>query len=127
MVKSYRKYEQSATFGLVNTALSNLVWTPDNLVSSSSRNTGAGRAYVGANEHVLAWDVKKGELLSRWHDVDCKSQVSAIAQCSAQPDLFAVGYQDGSIRVWDALSNNPIMSFNGHRSAITHLIFDSEG
>ncbi|THX05824.1 WD40 repeat-like protein [Aureobasidium pullulans] len=127
MVKSYRKYEQSATFGLVNTALSNLVWTPDNLVSSSSRNTGAGRAYVGANEHVLAWDVKKGELVSRWHDVDCKSQVSAIAQCLAQPDLFAVGYQDGSIRVWDALSNNPIMTFNGHRSAITHLTFDSEG
>ncbi|GAB7347335.1 hypothetical protein MBLNU459_g4277t1 [Dothideomycetes sp. NU459] len=127
MVKSYRKYEQSALFGLVNSAGSNLVWTPDVLSAPNSRKTGAGRAYVGANEEVLCWDVKKGELLSRWHDRDCRAEVTALAQCEVQQDLFAVGYADGSIRIWDALSSNVIISFNGHRSAVTHLAFDRDG
>lgn len=103
------------------------MWTPDTLSSTSSRNTGAGRAFVGANEQVLCWDTKKGELLGRWQDRECKAEVTAIAQCEAQEDLFAVGYGDGSIRVWDALSSNVIISFNGHRSAVTHLVFDRDG
>lgn len=76
---------------------------------------------------MLCWDVKKGELLSRWHDKDNKSEVTAISQCQVQPDLFAVGYADGSIRIWDALSQQIVVSFNGHRSAVTHLHFDREG
>ena len=123
----YRKYEQSTIFGLVNSPTSNLVWTKDAAYGASSRGTGAGKAYVGANEEVLCWDVKKAELLSSWHDSDCKAEVTAIAQCEVQDDLFAVGYGDGSIRVWDALSSNVIVSFNGHRSAITHLAFDQDG
>lgn len=71
--------------------------------------------------------MKKGELLSRWHDRDCKAAVTALAQCEVQEDLFAVGYTDGSIRIWDALSSNVIISFNGHRSAVTHLAFDRDG
>ncbi|KAJ9625507.1 beta transducin [Taxawa tesnikishii (nom. ined.)] len=127
MVKSYRKYEQSSIFGLVNSANSNVVWTPDAFSRATSRNTGAGRAYVGANEEVLCWDVKKAELLSTWHDRECRAEVTVIAQCEAQDDLFAVGYADGSIRVWDALSSNIIITFNGHRSAVTHLVFDRDG
>lgn len=53
--------------------------------------------------------------------------MTAISQCASQPDLFAVGHADGSIRIWDALSATVIITFNGHRSAITHLIFDKDG
>lgn len=120
MVKSYRKYEAAQVFSTVCTASSNIVWTPD----ATSRT---GRAYAGANEEVLCWDVKKGELLSRWHDKDNKSEVTCISQCAVQPDLIAVGYADGSIRIWDALSGQIVVSFNGHRSAVTHLQFDLEG
>ncbi|EMC95327.1 hypothetical protein BAUCODRAFT_536540 [Baudoinia panamericana UAMH 10762] len=123
MVRSYRRYEAGASFGTVCTASSNTVWTAD----ASSRSTGAGRAYVGANEDVLCWDVKKSELLSRWSDKDNKAEVTALAPCAAQPDLFAAGYADGSIRIWDALSAQIVVSFNGHRSAVTHLQFDREG
>ena len=62
---STSKYEQSSTFGLVNSSASNILWTPDIVYGASSRNTGAGKAYVGANEEVLCWDIKKGDLLSR--------------------------------------------------------------
>ena len=99
------------------------MWTPE----GASRSTGAGKVYVGANEEVLCWDVKKGELLSRWHDKNSRSQVTSISRCDIQPDLFAVGYSDGSIRIWDALTGQIVVNFNGHRSAITQLQFDREG
>jgi hypothetical protein len=63
------KYEQSDAFGVVATATSNIVWTPEQATQpGSNRTAGAGRAYAAANEEVLCWDVKKGELLSRWRD-----------------------------------------------------------
>lgn len=124
----HRKYEATHSFGTVCTASSNTVWTSDALSTTTrTRSTGAGRAYVGANEHVLCWDIKKGELLSKWRDSDNKSEVTSLAQCAIQPDLFAVGYADGSIRIWDALSGQVVVSFNGHRNAVTHLRFDREG
>ncbi|KAI5365889.1 Putative small-subunit processome, Utp12, WD40/YVTN repeat-like-containing domain superfamily [Septoria linicola] len=123
MVRSYRRYEPGQVFGTIATASSNTVWTAD----ASSRNAGSGRAFVGANEEVLCWDVKKGELLSRWNDKDNKSVVTCVSQCEVQPDLFAVGHQDGSIRIWDALSGQIVVSFNVHRSAITQLQFDRDG
>jgi U3 small nucleolar RNA-associated protein 12 len=119
----YRKYEVAQTFGTVCTTTSNCAWTAD----GSGRGSGAGRVYVGANEEVLCWDIKKSELLSRWHDKDNKSEVTCISQCDVQPDLFAVGYKDGSIRIWDALSGQIVVSFNGHRSEVTQLRFDQNG
>ncbi|KAK5113100.1 hypothetical protein LTR62_003679 [Meristemomyces frigidus] len=126
MVRSYRRFEPSHSFGTVCTASSNAVWTPD-ARTTTTRSTGAGRSYVGANEDVLCWDVKKGELLSRWHDTDNKSEVTVLSQCAAQSDLFAAGYADGAIRIWDGLSGQIVVSFNGHRSAVTQLQFDREG
>jgi U3 small nucleolar RNA-associated protein 12 len=75
----------------------------------------------------LCWDIRKGELISQWRDKDCKSQVTALAQSRTDPDLYAVGYEDGSIRLWDSKISTSIVNFNGHRSAITHLAFDKSG
>lgn len=121
----FRKYEHSKTFGLVNSSTANVVWSADE--SSSSRSTGSGRAITAANEEVLCWDIKKGELLSRWGDNDCKAQVTAISQSKTDQDVFAVGYEDGSIRLWDSKIATIIVSFNGHKSAITTLAFDKSG
>ena len=104
-----------------------MVWSADATNSISSRSSGAGRAVVAANEEVLCWDIRKGELLSRWRDKDCKSQVTALAQSKVDPDVYAVGHEDGSIRIWDSKIATVIVSFNGHRSAITILSFDKSG
>lgn len=86
-----RKFEHSGTFSLIASASSNAIWTRDQDVSGSARHTGAGRAIVGAGEEVLCWDVKKGELLGRWHDSSCTVQASAITQSQTDEDIFAVG------------------------------------
>ncbi|KAL2212662.1 WD40 repeat-like protein [Sarocladium strictum] len=122
MVKSYFKYEHSSSFGVVASGTSNLVWT-----SPPKSGTGAGQAIVAANEEVFCWDIKRGELLSRWRDERCTYAVTAIAQSNTDPDVFAVGYDDGSIRLWDSKIATVIVNFNGHKSAITHLAFDKSG
>ena len=109
---------------MVTSSTSNAIWSGEPGVS---RNTGAGRAVVPANEEVLCWDLKKGELLGRWKDSNCRSQVTAITPSTTDNDVFAVGYEDGSIRLWDSKISTVIVSFNGHRSAITFLAFDSSG
>ncbi|KAG6027491.1 hypothetical protein E4U41_000925 [Claviceps citrina] len=122
MVKSYLKYEHAKSFGVVTTNTSNLVWAP-----KDGAGTGAGQAVVAANEEVLCWDVKKGELLSRWRDERCSASVTSIAQSQTDKDVFAVGYEDGSIRLWDSKIATVLVNFNGHKSAITHLAFDKSG
>lgn len=117
-----RKYEHAKSFGLVTSSSSNIVWT-----SKGKTGTGSGQAFVAANEEVLCWDIKKGELLSRWRDENCKAQVTAIAQSKIDKDVFAVGYEDGSIRLWDSKIATTILNFNGHKSAITILAFDKSG
>ncbi|PHH74488.1 hypothetical protein CDD82_4908 [Ophiocordyceps australis] len=122
MVKSYLKYEHAESFGVVATGFSNLVWA-----SGKRSGTGVGQAVVAANEEVLCWDVKKGELLSRWRDEGCTAVVTAIAQSRTDKDIYAVGYEDGSIRLWDSKIATVIVKFNGHKSAITRLVFDKSG
>jgi U3 small nucleolar RNA-associated protein 12 len=122
------KYEQTDAFGVVATATSNIIWSSEGITQpGSSRSAGAGRAYAASNEQVLCWDVKKGELLSRWRDASCTESVTCICQSAVDPDVFAVGYEDGSIRIWDSRTATAIISFNGHKSAITVLVFDESG
>ena len=71
--------------------------------------------------------MKKGELLGRWKDSNCNAEVTVISRSSADPDVYAVGYEDGSIRVWDSRIATVIISFNGHKSAVTTLAFDKHG
>ncbi|PKY04778.1 WD40 repeat-like protein [Aspergillus campestris IBT 28561] len=127
MVKSYLKFEHSKTFGLITSATSNAVWARDDGIAGAARRTGSGRAFVGAGEEILCWDIKKGELLGKWRDSACKAQVTAITHSPTDEDIFAVGYEDGSIRVWDSRTATVIISFNGHKTAITEIAFDSTG
>lgn len=50
-----------------------------------------------------------------------------ICQSETDPEVFAVGYADGSIRIWDSRTATVVISFNGHKSAITILTFDQTG
>ena len=87
-----RKFEPSKTFGLITSAFSNVVWSEhEDAQATSQRSSGGGRAIVGANEEILCWDLKKGELQSRWKDDSCSAEVTVIARSVADPDIYAVG------------------------------------
>lgn len=121
MVRSYNRYELDSVFGVVASSASNSIFAP------SLTTKGAGRAIVPALERVIVWDVKKGEKVTTWVDRDCRSEVTQMAQSPADTDIFAVGYGDGSIRLWTLQGDASIVTLNGHRSAITALTFDATG
>ncbi|KAG9019297.1 hypothetical protein FS842_007880, partial [Serendipita sp. 407] len=75
---------------------------------------------------VLVWDVKKGQMLSMWHETGHRAEVTCIVQ-SPSKDTFAVGYVDGSIRLWNSGNNSSTIVFNGHKKAVTAMCFDSSG
>ncbi|KAF9263506.1 WD40 repeat-like protein [Marasmius fiardii PR-910] len=113
MVQSYLRHGPTQAFGLV--------------CSSSSNSLYDGKlAYVPALEDVLVWDVKKGEMLAMWHETGHRSEVTCIHR-SPKQNIFAVGYADGSIRLWDSSAVSVITTFNGHKKAVTALAFNEQG
>ncbi|GBC04191.1 hypothetical protein RclHR1_05560011 [Rhizophagus clarus] len=115
MVKSYLRYEPCKTFGVITSSLSNAVFSGDDRF-----------AIAPALEDVVLWDLKKGILIGKWHDIDNKSEVTIIAKSPNKID-YAVGYADGSIRIWNIETSSSSIIFNGHRGAVTALTFDKTG
>lgn len=61
-----------------------------------------------------------------WHETGHRAEVTCI-QRSPRSNIFAVGYADGSIRLWDASLESVTTMFNGHKTAVTALAFDEQG
>ena len=53
-------------------------------------------------------------------------QVTIIRKSPVSNHL-AVGYQNGSIRIFDLMSGDATITFNGHKSAVTALNYDEGG
>ncbi len=61
-----------------------------------------------------------------WHETGHRSEVTCI-QKSPQSSVFAVGYADGSVRLWNSSTESTMTTLNGHKKAITSLAFDEQG
>ncbi|PWN27864.1 WD40 repeat-like protein [Jaminaea rosea] len=117
MVRSYLRHEPTSAFGVVTSPSARC------LLSSDGKT-----AYVAALEDVLVWDVRRGEQVAMWHDVGLRSPVTALVRSVASPSTFAVGYEDGSVRIWEeGNSETPSVTFHGHKRAITAMHFDEAG
>ncbi|KLO08525.1 WD-repeat-containing protein [Schizopora paradoxa] len=113
MVKSYSRHGPTEAFGLVCSSSSNSAWD--------------GKfAYVPALEDVIVWDVKRAQMMGMWHETGHRAEVTCIER-SPKGNAFAVGYADGSVRLWDPHTKIVIATFNGHKKAVTALAFDREG
>ncbi|KAG8825261.1 hypothetical protein FRC17_008781 [Serendipita sp. 399] len=62
-----------------------------------------------------------------WHETGHRAEVSCIVQSPTTKDVFAVGYVDGSIRLWNSQHNSSSVVFNGHKKAVTAMCFDPSG
>lgn len=133
MVKSYDRYEQTKCFGVI-TSQANVVWMPPSATQSA---TLMGRALTSGLEEILEWDIKTGEVLQKLRDgitpgaLDASTSTApspVTALCHHAPtNLVAAGHSDGTIKVWDMTSGSVVIHFQGHRSAISIVKFDSTG
>jgi len=130
MVKSYLRYSPLSTLGIIVSGNSNILCTSPTVSSSGSR---AQRtlAVVPALESIKVWNVKTSVLLATLVDSPSTAEVTVLAQNQKRKNLIAAGYQDGSVRVWSLSetcnAGELVVTFNGHKAAVTQLCFDDEG
>ncbi len=61
-----------------------------------------------------------------WHETGHRAEVTCMLQ-SPRKNVFAIGYADGSIRLWDSSASTSMITLNGHKKSITALAFDASG
>ncbi|GAA5809254.1 hypothetical protein MFLAVUS_002659 [Mucor flavus] len=115
MVKAYLRYEAQATFGVIASSTANIVYDSTGKI-----------AIAPALEEVILWDLKKGVEVGKWRESGNKSEVTCIAPSPNKKD-YAVGYGDGTIRIWNIKSSTSTVTLSGHRAAVTALAFDHDG
>ncbi|KAI8073910.1 hypothetical protein BC940DRAFT_343481 [Gongronella butleri] len=115
MVKAYLRYEPLASFGVINSTSSTICYD----------DTGK-LAITPALEAVIVWDLRRGVEVARWHEFGNKAAVTGLAKSTNGKD-YAVGYADGTIRIWDMTTGQSTVTLSGHRSAVTALAFDASG
>ncbi|KAJ3011618.1 hypothetical protein HKX48_006726 [Thoreauomyces humboldtii] len=115
MVKLYLRYRLAANFGIVASGASNAVFDKH-----------AKLAITPALEDVNVWDVRKGTLVQTWREEGNRAEVTCICR-SPTGEATAVGYADGSIRIWDTATGETRIAFNGHRSAVSAISYDPTG
>eukprot|EP00434_Breviolum_minutum_P005801 symbB.v1.2.005115.t1/scaffold295.1/size237168/4 len=112
MVKAYLRFEKDQAVGVVTSRECNVAFDPTGryCLSGSVESVGIWNLRQGVQEKTLA---EKSERVSRL----CVKEVSGAARC-------AVGYQDGTVRLWDLKACNVLQTLQGHRSSVTCLCFD---
>lgn len=133
MVKAYLRYEQVAGFGVV---------ASNEVPVRQIRSDGSAPLIASAAVDVLlVWNLRTANATVRFGNEETR-KAGAITALAVSPsgDSIACGYTDGSIRIWsfnsktDAKSYSspfsdspphPAATFNGHRSAVSSLAFES--
>ncbi|KAL6484805.1 hypothetical protein MHYP_G00068500 [Metynnis hypsauchen] len=118
LTKQYLRYTPSAVFGVIGSQKANIVFV-------TLRGGERGRyVAVGACEHVFIWDVRKAEKV-----LILEGNKHEVTHLCPSPDgvHIAVGYEDGSVRIFSLLNGESNVSFNGHKSAVTTIQYDALG
>lgn len=140
MVKSYLRYVPESSYGvLLTSAFQNGVKLLKKglKLENESGSTRYGASISG--EKVLILDLKTG-VVSRTLSVETVGRVysgegipsivhyvTAICEHPRRPEVVAVGYSDGSVRVWNISLKSVIHTFHGHGKNITALKFCKSG
>ena len=67
-----------------------------------------------------------GTQMAMWHETGHRAEVTCVLN-SPRKNVYAVGYADGSLRLWDSKSGTVMVTFNGHKKAVMALAFDEQG
>lgn len=137
LTKQYLRYAPTNVFGII-------AGSRCNIKLIKYKGVLGKYAAVGACEFVFIWDLKKAEIVLKLAG-DKPSEVTCIEQDTNNANRIAIGYLDGSIRIFDLKTRPPMvndystqlsqeqqainsfLTFNGHKTAITSINFDSDG
>uniref|UniRef100_A0A3B3QTV1 WD repeat domain 3 n=1 Tax=Paramormyrops kingsleyae TaxID=1676925 RepID=A0A3B3QTV1_9TELE len=118
LTKQYLRYAASAVFGVIGSQKANIAYV-------TMRGGEKGRyVAVAACEHVFIWDVRKAEKV-----LILQGNKYEVTNLCPSPDggHLAVGYEDGTVRIFSLLSGKSNVSFSGHKSAVTAINYDGLG
>lgn len=122
MVKSYLRYEPALSFGVIASVEGNIAY------DSSGKHL-----LTPALEKVGVWHVRQGICTKTLAPSTSSSRsgpslaVTSIAPSPSSSSLVAVGYADGSIRIWDSEKGTCETTLNGHKGAVTVLRYNKPG
>ncbi|XP_068755786.1 WD repeat-containing protein 3-like [Montipora capricornis] len=120
--KAYLRYVQSTCFGIVCSLKANSVFITRRAGKSGTQVT--PYAACPSLESVVIWDLRRGEKTSILKGD--KHEVTAL-QASPDQQVLAVGYEDGTIKLWRLGDKSSQVTFSGHKSAVSVLKFDESG
>ena len=111
LTKQYLRYVPKGLFNLVGSGRGGAVFLDKK----------GELAAVAAAQDVVIWDLKKKERLRTLPGT--KHEVTSIC-VNETGILVAVGYNDGSIKLFDSGSGESEVTFTGHKSAVNSLAYD---
>lgn len=117
MAEEFYRFEAKHVLGVVNSLECNAVY-----------DASGKHAVCGALDAVQVWNVRTGQLYAKWVDFENRAPVTCIRRSTVDGDLYAVGYGDGSVRMWKySEPTMPRVVFKGHKAAVTCFAFSADG
>ncbi|XP_057548900.1 uncharacterized protein LOC130827253 [Amaranthus tricolor] len=119
MVKSYLRYEHAAAFSVIASLESNICYDSSGKFLLSP-----------ALDKVAVWHVRQAvcsKTLTPSPPSHGPSPAVTSIVSSPSSSLVAVGYVDGSIRIWDLGKGTCQTTLNGHKGAVTALRYNKTG
>ncbi|KAG7582840.1 WD40-repeat-containing domain [Arabidopsis suecica] len=118
MVKAYLRYEAASSFGVISSVDSNITYD----------STGK-HVLAPALEKVGIWHVRQGVCTKTLNPSSSRGgpSLAVTSIASSASSLVAVGYADGSIRIWDCEKGTCEVNFNSHKGAVTALRYNKVG
>jgi U3 small nucleolar RNA-associated protein 12 len=120
MMKSYLRYEPSASFGVISSPTCNVTF-----------DFSGNMAITGGIHDVGVWNLRQATKVSTFVDSGANNnypfgELGEVTVIARSPDnsTVAIGYSTGDIRVFNYLNNTQISTLRGHRSAVTSLAYD---
>lgn len=119
MVKAYLRFEAHQSVGVVTSREANVAYDV------------TGRlALTGCVDAVGVWNLRQGQQERSLAVQGGSHRVTRLSVREARLDdksVCAVGYMDGSVRLWDIKAASILQTLQGHRSAVSCLSFDKSG
>lgn len=116
MVKAYLRYEDGRSIGIINSRESNVAMDPTGKL-----------ALAGCVEEVVVWNLRQAAQVTSLKPPKATDRVTRLCVKGGKKTICAVGYSDGTVRLWDYKDGTILQTLQGHKSAVSCLTFDRTG